>query len=159
MTQILWVTVSPTQPRKQSWAWGPALEQLQHTSLSQPAPLPRSDDARALGSARTWVPLCLEAGPNWAHSQHHPAALGTLPFNKGRLQPRQLFWQQNYFFSLKPCHHLDLERHFFPFTSFLFPIFMWRSPPLPPTLCFSAGDCSGEIEWTRWWNNISLFLS
>lgn len=24
-------------------------------------------------------------------------------------------------------------------------------------LCFSAGDCSGEIEWTCWWTNISFF--
>lgn len=53
------------------------------------------------------------------------------------------------------CHHLGLEREnfFSPFISFLFSIFMWGS------LCFSAGDCSGEIEWTCWWNHISFFLS
>lgn len=45
------------------------------------------------------------------------------------------------------------ERDFFPpFISFLFPLFIWSS------LCFSAGDCSGETEWTYWWNYISFFF-
>lgn len=104
MTQILWVTVSPRQPRKQSWAWTRSCA----GASSSPPPwaslhhCPGSDDARALGPAGTWVPLCLKSGPKRACSQHRPTALRTLLFNKGRLWPQQLFWQQTFSFSWKP---------------------------------------------------------
>lgn len=90
---------------------------------------PGSDDAWALGIAGTWVPLCLKAGPKWAHSQHHPVALRTLPLCKGRLWPQNHFWQQSSFFSLKPCHRLDLERDIFlPTHKLFFPPFSCEAP-------------------------------
>lgn len=102
-------------------------------AAAAPARLARPPAARR-PRALPWAPrhlgpLCRQPGPKRAHSQRLPVALGTLPFNKGRLWLQQWFWQQNSSFSLKPCHRLDLERDMPPpFISFIFPIFMW-SPP------------------------------
>lgn len=54
MTQTLWVAISPTQPRKQSWVWGQLQLASQRASLHHCLD---SDDARAAGPAGTWVPL------------------------------------------------------------------------------------------------------
>lgn len=120
MTQILGVTIFPTQPRKQSWVWGPDLEP---TPVCLPEPACTA--ALAVMMHVLWaLPapgyLCLNPGPTRAHSQEHPESLRTLPFSKGRLWPQQLFWQQTSSFSLKPCHRLGLERDYFSPT-FFFP--------------------------------------
>lgn len=47
MTQILWVTVSPTQPRKLKLRVRVHPGEAPQPSLSQPAPLPGSEDARS----------------------------------------------------------------------------------------------------------------
>lgn len=127
--------------------------QLHHTSLSQPAPLP-------------WQWWCMCSGPcrhlgasAWSLVQSEPAP-STIPWLWGHFLSIKADSGPNNYSDTKPLpshgsHAITLvwRETFSPFISFLFPIFMWSS------LCFSAGDCSGEIEWTCWWNYISFFLS
>lgn len=146
-TRILWVIISPMQPRKLSVRACPGAA----PALTKPACTAACQQGCTLWACSTWVPLP-EVGPE-STSKHHGLAPRTLPFSKGRLWP-QHSWQQNLslFTESMPSPSFG-ERHFSTFIPFLLPMLMW-SP-----LCFSAADCSGEMEWTCWWNDILFSLS